>query len=64
MHTYLRRCYVTLGTTGAETSLLLTAYCIEQPSPYPRCRWALVVGWEQYKLVQVLNSNLISEWLC
>jgi len=26
---YLRRCYVTLGVTDAETSLLLTAYCIE-----------------------------------
>jgi len=26
MHTYLRRCYATLGVTGFETSLLLTAY--------------------------------------
>jgi len=28
-HTYLRRCYATLGASGTETSLLLTAYCIE-----------------------------------
>jgi len=34
-------CYANLGATGAETSLLLTAYCIEQSSPYPRCKWAL-----------------------
>jgi len=25
---YLGRCYATLGVTDAETSLLLTAYCI------------------------------------
>jgi len=31
-------CY--LGATGVETSLLLTAYCIEWSSPYLRCRWA------------------------
>ena len=29
MHIYLRRCFAILGATGAETSLLLTAYCIE-----------------------------------
>jgi len=29
MDTYLQRCYATLGATGAETSLLLTAYFIE-----------------------------------
>ena len=29
------------GATGAETSLLLTAYCIESLLAYPRCRWAL-----------------------
>jgi len=29
IHTYVRRCYATLGAAGAETSLLLTAYCIE-----------------------------------
>jgi len=29
MHTYLRRCDATLGATGAETSLLLTAYFIK-----------------------------------
>jgi len=29
MHTYLRRSFATLGATGAETSLLLTAYYIE-----------------------------------
>jgi len=34
MHTYLRRCDATLGATGAETSLLLTAYYIEY-SPHP-----------------------------
>jgi len=22
------------------------------------------LSWEQYKLAQVLNSNVISEWLC
>ena len=31
MHTYLRRCYATLGATEAETSLLLTAL----NSPHP-----------------------------
>jgi len=29
MHTYVWRCYATLGATGAETLLLLTVYCIE-----------------------------------
>jgi len=29
MHTYLRRCYATLGATGVETLVLLTAYYIE-----------------------------------
>jgi len=29
MHTYLRRCFATLGATGDETSPLLTALCIE-----------------------------------
>ena len=28
-HSYLRRYYASYGTTGAEISLLLTAYCIE-----------------------------------
>jgi len=42
IHTFLlRHCYATLGATRAETSLKLTAYCIEWSSPYPRCRWAL-----------------------
>jgi len=42
MHTFLlQRCYAILGATGTETSLKLTAYCIEYSSPYPRCRWAL-----------------------
>jgi len=42
MYTYLRRCYATLGATGAGISLLLTAYCIEWYSHYPRCRWTLL----------------------
>jgi len=29
MHTYLRRCYATLGVTDAETSVLFTAHRIE-----------------------------------
>ena len=33
-----------LGATGAETSLLLTAYCIEQSSPYPHCTLVIVVA--------------------
>ena len=45
-HTYLRRCYA-LGASGAETSLLLTAYCsVFQPfccsatvSKCLRCSW-------------------------
>jgi len=35
-------CYV--GATGAETSLLLTAYCIEYSSPYPRRKIVTVVA--------------------
>jgi len=31
MHTYLQRCYATLGATDAKTSLLLTAL----NSPHP-----------------------------
>jgi len=29
IHTFLRRCFDAFGATGSETSLLLTAYCIE-----------------------------------
>jgi len=39
-------CY--LGATGTETSLLLTAYCIEQSSLYPRCTLVIVVAQHCY----------------
>jgi len=32
---------------------------------YSRSSKSLIcLGWEQCKLAQVLNNNLISEWLC
>jgi len=37
-----------LGATSAETSLMLTAYCIEWSSPYPRCTLVIVVAWHCY----------------
>jgi len=60
-HAYLRRGYATIGATGAETSLLLNAYCAWD-CPYPihaadGITLVIVVAWRCYGFTTITKST-------